>query len=104
MKTKDNIFKVCDQIREAAFALHRYLHHGHMEKVYEIGLAHRLRRAGVQIEQQHALHVLDEDGTVLGNYLADLVVGGELIVKLKACKVLATNTWRNFLGIYEVVG
>ena len=104
MKTKDNIFKVCDQIREAAFALHRYLRHGHVEKVYENGLAHRLRKAGVQIEQQHALHMLDADGTVLGNYLADLLVGGELIVKLKACKALATNTWRNFLGIYEVVG
>jgi GxxExxY protein len=98
MKTKDNIFKVCDQIRETAFALHPYLRHGHMEKVYENGLAHRLRKAGIQIEQQHALHVLDEDGTVLGDYLADLLVGGELIVELKACKALADEHVAQLLG------
>jgi GxxExxY protein len=98
MKTKDDIFKVCDQIREAAFALHRYLRHGHLEKVYENGLVHRLRKVGFQVEQQHALQVLDEDGTVLGDYLADLLVGGELIVELKACKALADEHVAQLLG------
>ena len=98
MKTQKEIFQLCDQIRETSFALHRYLRHGHAEKVYENGLAHRLRKAGVQVKQQHALQVMDEDGTVLGDYLADLVVAGELIVELKACRALADEHVAQLLG------
>jgi len=98
MKTQNEIFQICDQIRETAFALHCYLRHGHLEKVYENGLAHRLRKAGVQVKQQHPLQVLDEDGTVLGDYLADLLVEGELIVELKACKAIADEHIAQPLG------
>ena len=98
MKSKDKIFKLCDQIRETAFALHCYLKHGHLEKVYENGLTHRLQKASVQVKQQHGLQVLDEDGTVLGDYLADLFVEGELIIELKACKALADEHVAQLLG------
>ncbi|HLX95304.1 MAG TPA: GxxExxY protein [Verrucomicrobiae bacterium] len=98
MKTKDDIFKLCDQVRETAFTLQRYLRHGHLEKVYENGLAHRLQKAGVRVEQQHGLQVLDEDGAVLGDYLADLFVEDELIVELKACKALADEHVAQLLG------
>ena len=98
MKTTKEIFQLCDQIRETSFALHRYLRHGHLEKVYENGLANRLRKAGVQVKQQHPLQVLDEDGTVLGDYFADLFVDGELIVELKACKALTDEHVAQLLG------
>jgi GxxExxY protein len=98
MKTQKEIFQLCDQIRETAFALHCYLRHGHLEKVYENGLAHRLRKAGAQVKQQHPLQVLDEDGTVLGDYLADLLVEGELIVELKACKAITDEHVAQLLG------
>lgn len=74
MEETEDIFKLTDKIREASFALHHYLKHGHMEKVYENGLALRLRKAGLVVEQQYPLKVLDEDGTVLGEYFADLFV------------------------------
>ena len=98
MKTTKEIFQLCDQIRETAFALYCYLKHGHLEKVYENGLANRLRKRGIQVEQQHALQVLDEDETVLGDYFADLFVAGELIVELKACKTLADERVAQLLG------
>jgi GxxExxY protein len=69
-----------------------------LEKVYENGLNNRLRKAGLQVEQQHALQVLDEDGTVLGDYFADLFVAGELIVELKACKALTDEHVAQLLG------
>jgi GxxExxY protein len=97
MKTQE-IFQLCDQVRETAFALHRYLRHGHLEKVYENGLANRLRKAGMQVEQQHALQVRDEDGTVLGDYFADLFISNELIVELKACKAIADEHVAQLLG------
>lgn len=98
MKTQTEIFQLCDIVRETSFALQRYLRHGHLEKVYENGLAHRLHKSGVQVKQQHALQVLDEDGTVLGDYLADLLVEGELIVELKACKALTDEHVAQVLG------
>ncbi len=98
IKTQKEIFQLCDQIRETAFGLHCYLRYGHLEKVYENGLAHRLRKAGVQVEQQHPLQVLDEDGTILGDYLADLLIEGELIVELKACKAIADEHVAQLLG------
>jgi len=93
-----NIFDLCDIIRETSFALHKYLHHGHLEKVYENGLLHRLRKQGIKVEQQYPLKVYDEDGTVLGDYIADLFVEDELIVELKACKTINPEHIAQILG------
>jgi hypothetical protein len=41
------IMALCDQIRGVSLALHRHLRHGHLEKVYENGLAHRLCKMGL---------------------------------------------------------
>jgi GxxExxY protein len=98
MKTQKEIFQLCDQVRETAFSLQCYLRNGHLEKVYENGLAHRLRKSGIQVKQQHPLQVRDEDGTVLGDYFADLLVADELIVELKACKALADEHTAQLLG------
>jgi GxxExxY protein len=96
-KTAD-IFALCDIVRQTAFELQSYLRHGHLEKVYENGLANRLRKKGLSVIQQHPLPVRDEDGTVLGDYLADLFVEGSLIVELKATKALADEHVAQVLG------
>lgn len=98
MRAKDNIFELCDVIRETSFALHQYLRHGHLEKVYENGLEHRLRKVELAVEQQYPLKVYDEDGTVLGEYFADLFVESKLIVELKACEALAPEHTAQLLG------
>src|SRR5262249_19470485 len=94
----DEVFALCDRIRETSFALHRYLRHGHLEKVYENGLVHRLRRAGLAVEQQYPLQVRDEDGTVLGEFQADLFVEARLIVEVKACSTLIDAHTAQLLG------
>ena len=98
MKSQDEIFALCDRIRETSFELHRYLRHGHLEKVYENGLATRLRKKDMHVEQQYPLKVFDEDGTVLGDYFADLLVEKELIVELKATRVLVSEHVAQILG------
>jgi GxxExxY protein len=98
MNSHDDIFQLCDQVRETSFALHCYHRHGHLEKVYENGLAHRLKKSGVQAVQQHPLNVLDEDGTVLGQYFADLFVNTQLIVEIKAVRALADEHVAQLLG------
>lgn len=90
--------KLCDRVRQTAFAIHKYLGHGHLEKVYENALTHRLRKAGLKVTQQHPLTVRDEDGTVLGEYFADLLVDDRLIIELKASKTLAPEHSAQLLG------
>lgn len=92
------IKELCDRVRETAYAIHVYHGNGHLEKVYENGLAHRLRKQGLDVKQQFPLTVYDEDGTVIGEYVADLVVNDCLIVELKACRAIAGEHIAQILG------
>ncbi len=92
------IMELCDVVRETAYAIHVYHGHGHLEKVYENALAHRLGTLGVAVKQQCPLTVYDEDGTVIGEYFADLLVDGRPIVELKACRALADEHTAQILG------
>ena len=98
MSDWSSVNELCDIIRETSFAIHRYLRHGHLEKVYERALVHRLGRLGVEVKPQHPLNVLDEDGTVLGEYYADLFVEGILLVELKAVRSIADEHAAQLLG------
>ena len=93
-----DIMQLCDVVRETGFAIHRYHKHGHLEKVYENALAHRLRKLGLEVNQQHPIRVYDEDGTPIGDYNADLFVDSRLIVELKAAKTLAGEHVAQILG------
>jgi hypothetical protein len=53
----EDIMKLCDVVRETGFAIHRYHKHGHLEKVHENALAHRLRKLGLDVKQQYPLKV-----------------------------------------------
>lgn len=101
---EEEILKICDTVRQTAFELHTFLRHGHLEKVYENGLVHRLRKKGLKVLQQHPLNVRDEDGAVLGDYIADLFVEDVLIVELKACKTLANEHIAQGFGYIRASG
>jgi GxxExxY protein len=98
------ILELCDKVRQTAYNLHTFLRSGHLEKVYKNGLAHRLRKAGLKVEQQHPLKVYDEDGTVLGDYVADLFVESELIVEMKAGKAIVDEHIAQTLGYLRASG
>ena len=79
----------CDLVRQTSYDIHTYHRHGRLEKVYENALAHRLRKAGLEVQQQYPIEVYDEDGTLIGDYLADLLVDGWLVIELKTAKAIA---------------
>ena len=60
---------------------------GFLEKVYENALVHELRKDGLECAQQLPLSV-HYDSVVVGEYVADLVVEGSVIVELKAAKAI----------------
>ena len=94
----EDIRGLCNFIRQTGFEIHCYLQHGHLEKVYENALAHRLRKAGLSVVQQHPLTVLDEDGTPIGSFVADLFVDVKIIVELKAVRALCDEHVAQLLG------
>ena len=96
--TTDEIMRLCDIVRQTGFDLRKYHGSGHLEKIYENGLAHRLRKQGIRVEQQSPITVLDEDGTPIGDYFADLLIEGVLIIELKACKAIADEHIAQILG------
>jgi GxxExxY protein len=93
-----SIKELCDLVRETAYAIHCYHGHGHLEKVYENALAHRLRKAGIDVHQQYPIEVFDEDGTSIGEYFADLIVEETLVAELKACHTLVSEHEAQILG------
>src|SRR5437868_3490886 len=98
MKDTKDSKGLSDQVRQIAYDLHVYHGHGHLEKVYENALVHSLRKAGLDVKQQHPISVYDEDGTSIGDYLADLLVGGVLVIELKTAKALAPEHEAQILG------
>jgi GxxExxY protein len=92
------IHALCGIVRDTSLAAHRFLRHGHNEKIYENALVHRLRKQGFGVMQQHPLPVFDEDGTELGVFYADLLVERELIIELKAVSQLIDEHTAQVLG------
>jgi GxxExxY protein len=85
----EDIKSLCDLVRQTAYDIHVYHSHGHLEKVYENALVHRLRKRGLEVKQQYPLKVIDEDGALLGEYIVDVLVSDIVVVELKTARTLA---------------
>lgn len=99
-----SIQEICDTIRETSFDIHCYLKNGHLEKIYENALFHRLIKKQLAVKQQYPIKVKDEDGTVLGDFYADLFVENALIVELKACSTIVNEHIAQILGYIRATG
>ena len=82
--------ELSDLVIGRAFTVLNSLGNGYAEKVYENALAHELRKSGLRAEQQIPLTVR-YDGVVVGEYVADILVEGRLIIELKAAKGIDDN-------------
>lgn len=91
-------------VRQTAFETHVYFGKGFLEKVYENALANRLRKKGLNVVQQFAIPVRDEDGTAVGDYVADLIVNECVLIEVKAVKSLAEEHVAQVLNYLKVTG
>ncbi len=78
---------ITELIIKAFYKVYNTLGYGFLEKVYGNALAIELRNMGLEVIQE-ALIAVYYDGQVVGEYLADLLVAGVVIVELKAVKGL----------------
>ena len=104
MDENKEIRELVDRIRQVAYELHAYLGTGLLEKVYENGLRHRLEQAGMRVESQKPLNVYDSDGFRLGEYFADLVVEGRVVVELKAVQRISNEHYAQILNYLKITG
>jgi GxxExxY protein len=73
-----------------AMAVHRTLGPGFLESVYQNALAHDLRKAGLATECEKRLSVT-YDGVVVGEFCADMVVQGLVLIENKAVQSLSPS-------------
>ena len=79
--------RITERIIGCAYTVGNALGCGFLEKVYENALVHELRKAGLAVQQQQPITV-SYDGAVVGEFAADLLVEGSVLVELKAAKAL----------------
>ena len=76
-----------NQIIGCAFTVANTLGSGFLEKIYENALAIELRSAGLTVVQQFGITVTYRD-TIVGEYLADLLVEDAILIELKTVRAL----------------
>jgi len=77
------------QIIGAAIDVHRELGPGLLENVYEECLCHELSARGIPFEKQKPIPVVYKGAKLDCGYRADLVVGGRVVVEIKAISAVA---------------
>lgn len=85
-----DIKQLTEIVIKCAFRVHNALGSGYLEKVYENALRLDLEAEGLRVQQQAPIQVRYR-GQVVGDFIADLVVEGRLIVEIKAVQKLAVE-------------
>ena len=91
------------KILEASFEVIKELGAGFLEGVYEKALLVALRQKGIEARNQVPLNVLFR-GQVVGDYYADILVEGKVIVELKAVKMLMPEHQAQLINYLKATG
>ena len=90
-------------INGAVFEVNKVLGPGFLEKVYENALVEELRRRGLKVENQVPIEVKYK-GVRVGEYFADLLVEGKVIVELKTVERLERVHSARLLNYLKATG
>ncbi|MDQ3621970.1 MAG: GxxExxY protein [Verrucomicrobiota bacterium] len=81
--------QIAKVVVNAAFELHTKLGPGLLESVYEVILAHELRKRGIRVERQVPVPILYDGLRFDEGFRADLIVEEKVVVELKSIEALA---------------
>ena len=79
--TENEIAKI---IVDAAFQVHKRLGPGLLESVYEVILAHELKKRGLRVKRQVPVPIVFDEIKFDEGFRADLIVEEKVIVELKS--------------------
>ncbi len=77
--------EITEQIIKAFYKVYNTLGYGFLEKVYEKAIMIELRKMGLNAQRQVEIKVFYE-GEIIGDYKADIIVVGKVILELKAAE------------------
>lgn len=80
--------QVSGRIVDAAYKVHKNLGPGLLESVYEICLAHEIRKTGLKIDIQVILPITYDDITFEAGLRLDMLIEDKVIIELKAVETL----------------
>ena len=69
---------------EAAYQIHKHFGPGLYESVYEVCLAHELRKRGLRVERQVAVGLQYDSIKFDEAFCADIIIEGKVILEIKA--------------------
>ncbi len=79
---------ITEKIIGCAYRVAKKLGSGFLEKCYENALAHELKKLGYDVQTQVRLDVW-YDEIVVGEYVADIIVEGSVLIEIKATDAIA---------------
>jgi GxxExxY protein len=82
--------EIAKQILDAAFVVHTKLGPGVFESVYEVVLAHELRKTGLVVDRQKPMSIVYDGIRFEEAFRSDLVVNGNVVVELKSINALVS--------------
>jgi len=77
--------EISERVIGIFYRVYNVLGYGFLEKVYERALVVEFEREGLKFGRQVPVEVMYE-GVVVGDYVADFIVEGEVVVEVKANK------------------
>jgi len=80
--------EIAKRVLDAAFMVHTKLGPGLLESVYEVVLAHELKKAGLTTERQKPMPIVYDDVRFDEAYRADLLIDSKVIVELKSVEAM----------------
>ncbi len=86
-----------------AYEVHKEFGPGFLEKVYETALLHELRSESLKAEAQAPIPVYYK-GAIVGDYFADILVEGAVVVEIKASQALASIHEAQLLHYLKATG
>jgi GxxExxY protein len=100
---RESLDKLAEVVIGAAYDVANQLGSGFLEKVYERALLRELRLRSIQADAQAAIRVFYK-GESVGEYFADLLVDGRLIVELKCADQFTNEHLAQCLNYLKATG
>lgn len=103
IKMSEEKDKLTETIIGCAFKVSNTLGTGFLEKVYENSLAIELKMSGLTCEQQKPIPVTYR-GVIVGDYYADILVEGQVILEIKASRTIDDAHKAQILNYLKATG
>jgi len=96
--------EITEKIIQAYYKVYNTLGYGFLERVYENSMMIELKKMILNADKQYAIKVFYE-GEIVGDYFADILVEGTIIIEIKAATQLKKEHMiqlRNYLKATDV--